>query len=290
MKLVFYLPIGLFLVFKVITLMIGIIGGFQSNKTERIAKIEKEVETRELDIPELVTAAVATMVAVNLVSQVAEVVDTMPNQLIQKKNKPLITKTILELPIDSALTEERLRKGFEKIQSEKGLGYLSKLETEYKGLKLLLENGRIEETVLNLKRISKLTSSLYQQGLSFLSQALNVAEQLNTSSRDNLLAESEELKTELGRCTPGSTLYNMVTERLASNAKSLSTVKGYSEKLDEYFCQVGLCRDSIREIRLEIPELLGNKPKDEFEKVMLELRTRVELAQRVQAEYTKQGV
>lgn len=214
----------------------------------------------------------------------------MPNQLIQKKNKPSVVRVRPEPSLNLALTEKKLREGFEKVNSEKGLNYLSKLEAEYKGLEYLLDGGKIEDTVLNLSRISKLTSSLYQQGLSFLTQALNITEQLRTSSKENLIAESEELKSELSRCTPNSTLYNMVTERLASNAKSLSTVKGYSEKLDECFCQVGLCRDSIREIRLSIPELISNRPKDEFDKIMLELRTRVELAQRIQAEYTRQGV
>ena len=213
---------------------------------------------------------------------------TMPNQLIQKKNKPVIVREVKES--SAAITEQRLRDGFNYAKSEEGLKYLTKLEEEYKGLRYLLDNSSIEDTVLNLKRISKLTSDLYQQGLNFLSQALNITQQLSTSSREDLITENKELKTELEKCKPDSTIHKLVTERLSHNAKSLSKVKEFREKLDEYFCQVGLCRDSIREVRLGIPELLGNKPKDEFDKAMLELRTRVELAQRVQAEYTRQGI
>jgi len=187
-------------------------------------------------------------------------------------------------------TERKLKEGFEKSKSSQGLKYLSRLEEEYKSLKSLLDGSNIEDTVLNIGKVSKLILSLYQQGLSFLTKTLNIVKQLDTTSKDALLNERGELNSELKKLTPGSLLHGMVTERLSSNEKSLAIVKNYSEKLDEYFCQVGMCTDSIREIRLGIPELLDNKPKEEFDKILLELRTRVELAQRVQAEYNKQGI
>jgi len=227
---------------------------------------------------------------VGIVGEIGEGVVTMPNQLIQKKGKPLVREPVKEVPMSILLSVKKLREGFEKVHLEEGLKHLARLEAEHKGLSTLLDSSGVEDTVLNLERVSKLTSSLYQQGLSFLAKALNVAEQLSASSKEDLVAESEELKTELGKCTPGSTLHNMVAERLASNTKSIRIVKEFHEKMDEYFCQVGLCRDSIREIRLGLPELIGNKPRDEFDKILLELKTRVELAQRVQAEYTKQGI
>ena len=216
----------------------------------------------------------------------------MPNQLIQKKDRPPIDRVTKDAKdiATIAIKESSLKAGFEKFSFEKGLKYLNKLEVEYKGLNSLLLNSRIEDTVLNLKRVSKLTDSLYRQGLSFLSQILHVAEQTSTSSKEELLEESKELREELERSRPNSVLHRMIGERLEKNSQALSTVKAYSEKLDEYFCQVGLCKDSIREIRLGIPELLDNKPKEEYDKVLLELRTRVEMAQRVQAEYTRQGI
>jgi hypothetical protein len=248
----FSIPIVIFLIFKVVNLVISIVGDFGVSSGEEVA--------------------------------------TMPNQLIQKKDKSPIKERSYVPWVSVAPTEKKLRDGFEKAHLEEGLKHLTRLETEYKGLRSILDNSKIEDTVLNIERISKLTSELYLQGLNFLTQALNVASQLTTSSKEDLIAESKELEAELVKCSPGSTVYKMVTERLASNSRSLSTIKSLKEKVDEYFCQVGLCRDSIREIRLGIPELVGNMPKSEFDKVLFELRTRVELAQRVQAEYTRQGI
>jgi len=286
---VFSIPLGIFLVFQMVQLIGGIWEGPKKSERREEVGIKKE---ENLGISSLVSAMVSTVVGVSLLPTILEAVEevaTMPNQLIQKKDRPnLVEKK--ELPPILYQTEKKLREGFERVHSEVGLKHLSKLEAEYRGLRSILDSSKIEDTVLNIGRISKLTSELYQQGLNFLTQALNVANQLTTSSREDLVAESKELGAELSKSSPGSTVYKMVTERLASNNRSLGTIKGFNEKLDEYFCQVGLCRDSIREIRLGIPELVGNIPKDEFNKIILELRTRVELAQRVQAEYTRQGI
>lgn len=283
---IFTIPFVGFLVFQFIRLFSGIIGdiSWKKEEQEKVKKLEIP-ETGEEIIENILPAVLAAVVMQGLTKGVA-----VPNQLIQKKGKTPVVKVVLESPLVLTLTEDKLKEGFNRAKSERGLGYLSKLEVEYRGLQSLLDNRKTENTLLNLDRISKLTGDLYQKGLNFLLKALNISEQLGTSSKEALLVESEELRSELNKCTPGSTLYNMVTERLASNAKSLSTIKSFSEKLDEYYCQVGLCRDSIREIRLGIPDLLSNVPKEELDKIIFELRTRVELAQRVQAEYTRQGI
>lgn len=217
-------------------------------------------------------------------------VEAVPDQLIQKKGRKAIPSSGRIQLGSFASVEESLQEGFARVKSEEGARKLTRLKTEYDGLQSLLVGSKLEDTVLNLDRVAKLTSKLYQQGLGFLAQALSTAKQLDTSSPAILLEESKELEESLVKSKPGSTLHGMITERLEKNTKSLSIVKEFGEKLDEYFCQVGLCRDSIREIRLEVPELLGNKPQEELDRVMLELRTRVDFAQRVQKEYDKQGL
>jgi len=274
-------PLGFFLLLRLVTPLLNSIIGSVEAKEEKKEEVEADISGL---IGTVVSVAMATTLLDSVVGTKKEV--TMPNQLIQKKGKLPIVGEIKT----TSWTEVSLREGFKKASSEVGLKYLARLEDEYKGLEGLLQGSKVDETVLNLERISKLSYNLYQQGLSFLTKALNIIEQLTTSSKDDLLGEKSELEVELGKLVPGSRLHGMVTERLANNEKSLAKIKEFKEKIDEYFCQVGLCRDSIREIRLGIPELLDNKPREELDRIILELKTRVELAQRVQAEYSKQGI
>jgi len=193
----FTIPFVGFLVFQFIKLFSGIFGGISWS-------MEKPKKEKEVDIDGIPTMVIASVVVGDLLGSLVKE-KGVPNQLIQKKGKTPIAKVTIEQPIDLSSTETRLRESFERIKSKKGLSYLSKLEIEYKGLQSLLSGKKIEDTVLNLGRISKLTSDLYQNGLNFLLKSLSISEQLGTSSREDLLAESEELKSELNRCTPSLT-------------------------------------------------------------------------------------
>lgn len=218
-----------------------------------------------------------------------EEVTPMVNQLIQKKDREPVRREAVTS--GSALTlEKRLEAGFTKAEFSEGLKVFSRIKKEHDLLRPLLQDSGALNSLVNLKRIGQLTENLYLQGLSRLMQALDISEQLGQTNADTLEVESRELKEKLEGHEPGSTLHNMITERLEKNAKGLKTVKEHRDRMDEVLMEAGLCRDSMREIRLELPELVGHRSKDELEKVMLELRTRIDFAQRVHEEYTKQGL
>lgn len=215
----------------------------------------------------------------------------VPNQLIQDTNKQPIQKTKEEvLRQDSIIKEKELKEGFTRLNFNEGLKAFQKLQSEYNNLGLVLVSKGINDALVNSKRISVLTSELYQQGLSLLIKVLNIYQQSGVTDTDSLISENKELEVELEKYNAGSTMRSLVSERISRNTNSLKMVKGSRDKLDELFMEAELCTDSIREIRLELPELMSGRPRDEFDKAMLELRTRMEFAQRVQAEYASQGI
>jgi hypothetical protein len=211
----------------------------------------------------------------------------MPNQLIQDPNKQPIKK--IEITIGVSSREKKLLDGFIRLGFKEGVKALQNLKNEYDNLKLIFDNNDMNNTLINAERIKKLTDNLYSQGLDLLMPALDISQQLAVTNIDNLTDENKELEEELKKCNK-ETLALIIKERLEKNTKSIGLVKKYRDRADELFGQVGLCKDSIREIRLELPELMSHKPKDELDKIMLELKTRVEFAQRVHEEYARQGI
>lgn len=213
----------------------------------------------------------------------------MVNQLIQKENRPPIKKTEQEVTYATVVTlEKRLIDGFNYLEHTRGIKALNSIKEEHDSLQKLFIARELSDSIVNVDKIKSLTDSLYSQGLHLLSSAFESAQQLATTNIEQIESEISELETELQNCS--ETIRPIVSERIEKNKKSLKSIKGYRDRVDELLCQSGLCKDSIREIRLELPELMSHKSQDEYEKLMLELDTRIAFAQRVKAEYMKQGL
>lgn len=201
----------------------------------------------------------------------------MVNQLIQDPAKLPKTVTLLE--------------GFEKLGFDRGAKAFSKLEKVNSELQGILNGSKIEDSLVNTKKIMELSSSIYSRGISFLEETARIVKQSGVGELFELTKENEELESELTRYKDSKpSMYLLVQERIDKNKKNIELVKKSSDRVDELLCNVGLCIDSLRGISLELPELVSHKAKDDFDKVMLELNTRVEFAQRVKAEYERQGI
>jgi len=214
----------------------------------------------------------------------------MVNQLIQKKGKtPIGKETPKPIIVSPSIInlESKLQQGFGNFNE--GMAAFLGLKKEHDALLPLLTNRAVADTLVNTDRLKTLTDSLYLQGLTLLLQTLDISQQVGATNTTALELETKELKEDLDKCSSAS-IKTMIEERLEKNTKCLKLVKSHRDRLDEILMQVGLCKDSIREIRLELPELLNHKAQDELDKVMLELKTRIEFAQRVHEEYTKQGL
>jgi len=205
----------------------------------------------------------------------------MVNQLIQDPNK------LAKPSISVSLLEEFKVLGFER--GERSLRKLEGINSELN--KIFIRNPDISTSLVNTKRIKELTSDIYSQGIHLLETLLETVRQSGITNQIELQKEEEELEEELRRqVIKEGSLYSLIQERLGKIKKNLGLTKRNSDKVDEVLCHVGLCIDSLREICLEIPELISHRSKDDFDKVMLELNTRIEYAQRVKTEYDKQGI
>ncbi len=210
----------------------------------------------------------------------------MTNQLIQDPKKLKLTQIPIqhiESKIDIiSLDTEDILDVFRKMKFARGLKILLELQSEYDKI---INVSDTKETLINTNRIKQLATDIYNQGISLLSQVKTIAV-VNT---ENLTKEIEELSEELATCQK-ETLRVLIEQRLEINKRNLTTAKKSKDRVDELLCEVELCTDSIREITLTLPELVEHKPKDEFDKILLELNARIEFAQRVKDEYVKQGL
>lgn len=206
----------------------------------------------------------------------------MVNQLIQDPEK--LPKSV---SIKSSLYQD-----FEKLGFERGLRALKRLDTLNSDLvSLFARVSNIDESLVNISKMKTLTTSVYEKGLSLLGTTLEIAKTTGIENQFELAKECEELEEELPKYKDSKvSMYLILQERLDKNRHILELVKRNSDRLDETLANVGLCIDSLREISLELPELLVHKSKDDFNKVLLELKTRVEFAQRVKDEYDRRGI
>ncbi len=203
----------------------------------------------------------------------------MVNQLIQDPKK-------LKIPISTNLLSEFKILGFSR--GERALQKLETVDSDLKGI--FTRNPDLETSLVNSGRIKELADSLHLKGIGFLNDTLRIVRQSNTVSLLELTEQVEELEVQLEKYEEEKgTVYSLILERLSKNRSNLALVKKSSNKIDELLCHVGLCIDSLREICLELPELIGHKSRDDFDKVVLELNSRIDYAQRVKAEYDKQG-
>lgn len=214
----------------------------------------------------------------------------MTNQLIQKKVKRISINVMEDFVLNQVVSNKVISLETALLNSLTGRNRITfdKLKGVYYNLDSIFASD-IENSIVDVNKIKKLTVDVYTQGLNLLDRIKNLSLHVSANNFDILTEENKELTDELNKCT-SEKLRVMIKERLDKNTKNIDLVKKYNDQVDELLCQVGLCIDSLRGISLELPELINHKSKDEFDKILLELNTRIEFAQRVKAEYIRQGI
>jgi hypothetical protein len=226
--------------------------------------------------------------------------DDMTNQLIQDPEK--LKKRLVQMQEEkqpATLVEQHgtwivtptnpVFVDFKSIGFDRGTKVWSKLNEVHENLLSILSTA--DNSIIDTDKIKKLESEVYAQGISLLKQTLETAKQITGTDNtlESLKSETTELQDELTKAS-SETLKNLIKQRIEVNSRNINTVKKASDRVDELLCQTELCIDSIREICLTLPELIVHKPKDEMDKVLIELNSRMEYAQRIKEEYVKQGL
>jgi hypothetical protein len=204
----------------------------------------------------------------------------MVNQLIQDPNK-----------LPKEYSAERLLSEFNSLGLKKGVTTLKNLVKVNTDLGRIFANGsNIDESLIDAVKVKKLTQDVFMQGIHLLENTLEIAQQSSIGNLAELRAENDELLSELKGKTKDSSIYSIIKERLEKNQKNIDLIKRKSDRIDELLCNAGLSTDALREIALGLPELVKHKSKDEFDGVVHELNERIGFAQRVKAEYERQGL
>jgi hypothetical protein len=216
----------------------------------------------------------------------------MVNQLIQNKNKSSVVKQSPPqiIPhVDTILSlEKKLMGGFAQIQNSQGMKSFESLKSEYDLLQLVLQNSPQDNSIVDVAKIKKLTNELYPKGLKLLSSVMVTQKEMSNIDIGNLEIDIAELKAEYDTCS--EKLKPVVQERINKINSSLETVKGFRDKTEELLNEAGLCKDTIRELRLKLPDLMSHKPKDDFDMIRHEIDKVIGFAERVKKEYDKQGI
>lgn len=200
----------------------------------------------------------------------------MVNQLIQDVNK--LDKG------DSLLLE------LKSLNFKRGVSSLEKLCSVKTSIKSILsEVSDTSKSLLNVERVDKLVEDLYLQGLAIYSSIVDILSRGGDSSSKELNSEIEELQNRLSTET-SDVVRKLLEERLGANKRNLSLSKGSTDRLEELLCYAGLCYDSLKEVYLKLPNITNLNARDSFDKAVIELKSRLEYAERVKKEYERQGI
>jgi hypothetical protein len=194
----------------------------------------------------------------------------MTNQLVQdpKKLKIALTRlqqqqvingqvinTTITATADLNFTHKVINQlDFDSISFSRGTKILAKLNDSHNQILSVFSNNT-NDSLINIDKMKSLELDIYNQGINVLKQVYEIAQQLQQSKVDELNAIHDELSKKLETLDKASPMYNLTSDRLDINSKSLGMIKKYNDRIDELLCQVELFTDNISEMCLELPEL-----------------------------------
>ena len=188
-------------------------------------------------------------------------------------------------------TREVLRNGFESINLEPGLKTLNDLVYQFDELQPVLERRR-EVDPLGVAHVPALADETYRQGLSVLSDALELSRALRASSPERLEQEIARLEQDLEslRGDEGQAeRVRMAESRVRLNTERLELVAQQNLRVEQLLHQSDLCEAALARARLELAGLRADTAEASISAVTESLRTTMAQAREVQEELKKLG-
>ncbi len=186
---------------------------------------------------------------------------------------------------------ESLQVGFSSIGSAEGLKALSELVGEYEELQPAL--GRKQDTdPLSMSLFPSLAGETYWQGLSVLSDALELMKAAYTPGKERLEREITDLEREaeaLKWDESQAERLRLKEDILASHRQRLNMLDQLQLRLERLLYQAGRCEASLHRTRIELAAIRTGSSEATVDSVTEALRRTIHQVKEVQEELKKLG-
>jgi len=184
-----------------------------------------------------------------------------------------------------------LESGFSNLKSDGGLKAIKELVYEYKELQKVIERKKDTDPIL-VSHIPGLAEETYRQGLSVLSDALEIANIVYSSDKGRLEAEITEFEKEINALKKDTAQTEQVEIReatISSHRERLDMVKAQEINMDKLLYQCDCCEASLHRTRIELAALKALGSGKSVTEVIETLEQTLTQAKEVQAELKKLG-
>jgi len=211
--------------------------------------------------------------------KVSEIIDLQ--ERVQRENDHANIKHLIET----------IRTGFSKINLTNGSKALTDLVCEYQNLQHVIEYNK-EINPLPLSHIPTLAEETFRQGLSVLSDVLEIAQVIQTSDKDRLEENLNIIESEIGSLSQhdaeGSWL-KIKNATAASCKERLDMIKQQELRVDKLLYQCMRCEASLHRARVEIVALKTENSELSISAVTETLQLTINQAKEIQEELKRLG-
>ena len=186
---------------------------------------------------------------------------------------------------------EALQSGFSRVGDTDGLEALTELDAEYDQLQLALSR-QIDGDLLSMSQVPGLAREAYRQGLSVLSDALDLTKVASKPGRERLEREVERLEKDI----EGARGDDMQGERLRIKEDTLTSHRQRLELLDQLglrqaqmLFQVDRCEASLHRTRIELAAIKTGSSEASVDSVIEALQGTISQVKGVQEELRRLG-
>jgi hypothetical protein len=186
---------------------------------------------------------------------------------------------------------EALRAGYTSIGSTQGLNAFTALAGEYEQLQPALVLRR-DTDPLSVSLVLPLATETYRQGLSVLSDALELMRAVDNPGRERLERETSELEREIEALKGDESQAErrvLKEDTLASHRQRLDMLDQLRLHIDQLLYQAGRCEASLHRTRLELAAIRTGSSETSVGSVIEALRGTIHQAKEVQDELRRLG-
>jgi|GEM_PF-2897286 hypothetical protein len=179
--------------------------------------------------------------------------------------------------------------GFAQIESDEGVKALDQLNQVYDGLRAVLDH-KVKTDAMSMARIPSLAAETYRQGLSILSNALDLMATIHSTTDGRLEEEIRQLEKDIESAKADESQKERLKiwrETIASHRERLDLVAEQQLRIEQLLHQAQTCEASLHRTRIEVSALRADPAESSVHQVTQTLRKTIDQAKDVQEEITR---